>query len=383
MNELKAKELLRKYADGTCTEDEKLLFEQWYLNLNRTNHLQLTETELEEAELEMGIGLAINPALKTKRLWPYYSAAATVLLCLGLIFLFSKSNRLLTDEKKDVAIALNQIKPGKNTAILTLSNGKSITLSDVKSGVVIDASKLTYNDGSVVTNNNNNNNNGQNSTTPSYSGQLKASTPRGGTYQIILPDGTKVWLNASSELKFPASFNQSKQRNVELSGEAYFEVAKNKMKPFIVRSNGQEIEVLGTHFNVNSYLDEKVTKTTLLEGAIKLSQLKGNGPASYVLRPGQQAIAGNSIVIRNVDAMDAIDWKNGMFIFNKESLESIMRKLSRWYDVDVVFEDEKLKSKLLGGTVSRFSTVTEVLEVLELTELAHFKIKGRSIMVME
>lgn len=379
MNELKAKELLRKYADGTCTEDEKLLFEQWYLKLNRTNHLQLTETELEEAELEMRMGLAINPVLKTKRLWPYYSAAATVLLCLGLIFLFSKSNRLLTDEKKDVAIALNQIKPGKNTAILTLSNGKSITLSDVKSGVVIDASKLTYNDGSVVTNNNN----GQNSTTPSYSGQLKASTPRGGTYQIILPDGTKVWLNASSELKFPASFNQSKQRNVELSGEAYFEVAKNKMKPFIVRSNGQEIEVLGTHFNVNSYLDEKVTKTTLLEGAIKLSQLKGNGPASYVLRPGQQAIAGNSIVIRNVDAMDAIDWKNGMFIFNKESLESIMRKLSRWYDVDVVFEDEKLKSKLLGGTVSRFSTVTEVLEVLELTELAHFKIKGRSIMVME
>ncbi|WP_316818478.1 FecR family protein [Pedobacter nyackensis] len=379
MNEVKAKELLRKYADGNCTEDEKLLFEQWYLNLNRTNHAQLTETELEQAEREMGLTLAISPAVKTKSLWPYYSAAATVLLCLGIVFFFNKSNRLLTDEKREAAIALNEIKPGKNTATLTLSNGKSITLSDVKSGVVIDASKLTYNDGSVVTNNNDR----QNSTTPSYSGQLKASTPRGGTYQIILPDGTKVWLNASSELKFPASFNQSKQRSVELSGEAYFEVAKNKMKPFMVRSNGQEIEVLGTHFNVNSYLDEKVAKTTLLEGAVKISQLKGNNPASYVLRPGQQAIAGNTIVIKNVDAMDAIDWKNGMFIFNKESLESIMRKLSRWYDVDVVFEDEKLKSKLLGGTVSRFSTVTEVLEVLELTELAHFKIKGRSIMVME
>lgn len=379
MNEVKAKELLRKYADGNCTEDEKLLFEQWYLNLNRTSRAQLTETELEQAEREMGLALSISTVVKTKRLWPYYSAAASVLLCLGIVFFFNKSNRLLTDEKKDAAITLNEIKPGKNTAILTLSNGKSITLSDVKSGVVIDASKLTYNDGSVVANNNNS----QNSTATSYSGQLKASTPRGGTYQIILPDGTKVWLNASSELKFPASFSQSKQRSVELSGEAYFEVAKNKMKPFIVRSNGQEIEVLGTHFNVNSYMDEKVTKTTLLEGAIKLSQLKGNNPASYVLRPGQQAIAGNSIVIRNVDALDAIDWKNGMFIFNKESLESIMRKLSRWYDVDVVFEDEKLKSKLLGGTVSRFSTVTEVLEVLELTELAHFKIKGRSIMVME
>lgn len=379
MNEVKAKELLRKYADGNCTEDEKLLFEQWYLNLNRTSRAQLTETELEQTEREMGLALSISTVVKTKRLWPYYSAAASVLLCLGIVFFFNKSNRLLTDEKKDAAITLNEIKPGKNTAILTLSNGKSITLSDVKSGVVIDASKLTYNDGSVVANNNNS----QNSTATSYSGQLKASTPRGGTYQIILPDGTKVWLNASSELKFPASFSQSKKRSVELSGEAYFEVAKNKMKPFIVRSNGQEIEVLGTHFNVNSYMDEKVTKTTLLEGAIKLSQLKGNNPASYVLRPGQQAIAGNSIVIRNVDALDAIDWKNGMFIFNKESLESIMRKLSRWYDVDVVFEDEKLKSKLLGGTVSRFSTVTEVLEVLELTELAHFKIKGRSIMVME
>lgn len=210
--------------------------------------------------------------------------------------------------------------------------------------VIDDAAKVTYNDGSVVANNNNS----QNSTLSS-SGILKASTPRGGTYQIVLSDGTKVWLNASSELKFPASFNQTKQRSVELSGEAYFEVAKNKMKPFMVRSNGQEIEVLGTHFNVNSYLDEKVTKTTLLEGAIKLSQLKRDNPASYVLRPGQQAVAGNTVVIRNVDAMDVIDWKNGMFIFNKESLESIMRKLSRWYDVDVVFEDEKLKSKLLGG----------------------------------
>jgi transmembrane sensor len=168
-----------------------------------------------------------------------------------------------------------------------------------------------------------------------------------------------------------------------LSGEAYFEVAKNKLKPFMVRSNGQEIEVLGTHFNVNSYLDENVTKTTLLEGSIRLSQLTDSNPTSYLLKPGQQAIAGNTVSIRNVDAIDAIDWKNGMFIFNKESLESIMRKLSRWYDVDIVFEDEKLKSKLLGGTVSRFSTVNEVLEVLELTDLAKFKIKGRSIMVME
>lgn len=379
MNEVKAKELLRKYADGTCTEDEKLLFEQWYLNLNRINHSQLTEAELQQAEQEMLVTLAIKPIVKTKPLWPYYSAAAAMLLCLGIVFLFNKSNTLSTAAKKDTAIALNEIKPGKNTATLTLSNGKSITLSDVKSGVVIDdAAKVTYNDGSVVANNNNS----QNSTLSS-SGILKASTPRGGTYQIVLSDGTKVWLNASSELKFPASFNQTKQRSVELSGEAYFEVAKNKMKPFMVRSNGQEIEVLGTHFNVNSYLDEKVTKTTLLEGAIKLSQLKRDNPASYVLRPGQQAVAGNTVVIRNVDAMDVIDWKNGMFIFNKESLESIMRKLSRWYDVDVVFEDEKLKSKLLGGTVSRFSTVTEVLEVLELTDLAHFKIKGRSIMVME
>lgn len=379
MNEVKAKELLRKYANGTCSEEEKLLFEQWYLNLNRANHSQLTEAEFELAEQEMRVGLAINPVLKTKRLWPYYSAAAAVLLCLGIVFFFNRSNRLLSTEKKNETMALNEIKPGKNTAILTLANGKSLTLSDVKSGVVIDAAKLTYNDGSVVANNSDS----QNETNALYSGILKARTPRGGTYQIVLADGTKVWLNASSELKFPASFDQSKQRVVELSGEAYFEVAKNKRKSFMVRSNGQEIEVLGTHFNVNSYPDEKFTKTTLLEGAIRLSQLKTHQPASYVLRPGQQAISGNTIVIRNVDAMDAIDWKNGMFIFNKESLESIMRKLSRWYDVDVVFEDEKLKSKLLGGTVSRFSTVTEVLEVLELTELAHFKIKGRSIMVME
>nr|WP_121271474.1 FecR family protein [Pedobacter schmidteae] len=378
MNKVNAKELLRKYADGTCTEDEKLVFEQWYLNLNRTHHSQLTEIELDQAEHEMRVVLAIGSVAKSKRLWPYYAVTATVLLCLGIGFLFNKSSTLLTVEQKVKSNALANIKPGKNVAILTLSNGKNITLSDIKSGVVIDATKLTYNDGSAVANND-----GLNSNDSFYSGVLKANTPRGGTYQIILSDGTKVWLNASSELKFPASFNQSKQRSVELSGEAYFEVAKSKIKPFIVHSNGQEIEVLGTHFNVNSYLDEKVTKTTLLEGAIKLKLLKGDNPASYVLRAGQQAIAGHNIVIRNIDAMDAIDWKNGMFIFNKESLESIMRKLSRWYDVDIVFENEKLKSRLLGGTVSRFSTVTEVLEVLELTELAHFKIKGRSIIVME
>jgi len=383
MNDIKAKELLRKYASGNCSDEEKILFERWYVNLNSEDHFRLTEDELELAEQEMLARLPIAVLEKKNRLWPYIAVAASVTIAItAAVFLYKSDHRPVNHPVE--ALVKNDIPPGSNKAILTLADGTKISLTDAlkgeltkQGGVSITKTKdgqLVYQVSDQVTGNKDVYN--------------TVETPRGGQHQIILPDGSKVWLNASSSLKFPSSFNNTTQRKVELKGEGYFEIARMERKiPFIVVTDKQEVEVLGTHFNINSYADELVTKTTLLEGSVRLTSFinKARSGKSYLLKPGEQAIAGKGDVvsITNVDVNEAVDWKNGLFVFNKESLESIMRKLSRWYDVEVVFEDERLKKQLFGGRVSRFSSVTEVLDVLELTDLAHFKVVGRRIMVVK
>ncbi len=205
-------------------------------------------------------------------------------------------------------------------------------------------------------------------------------TPRGGEYQVILPDGTRVWLNAASSLRYPAVFAGS-ERRVELRGEAYFEVAHNSKMPFRIKSNHQLVEVLGTHFNISSYADDKIIKTTLLEGSVAVSV--GNDIASQNLKPGQQAVVGHtgsSIRIKNVDVEESIAWKNGYFLFNDESIESIMRKVARWYDVDVEYTG-KIPSVGFNGTVLKSKNISGVLKILELTKAVHFKVKGRRVMV--
>ncbi len=163
------------------------------------------------------------------------------------------------------------------------------------------------------------------------------STTKGGQYQMTLSDGTRVWLNAVSSIRFPVTFTGS-QRPVEITGEAYFEVARNPKRPFVVSINGMEIKVLGTHFNVNGYPDEDGIKTTLLEGSVKISK----GTSSQVLTPGQQANVGNNgklNVTDNADMEKAVSWKDGYFHFNKSRLETVMRELSRWYDIDIIYEN--------------------------------------------
>jgi transmembrane sensor len=213
---------------------------------------------------------------------------------------------------------------------------------------------------------------------------LTIITSHGGTYQVRLSDGTKVWLNATSTLKFPSSFVKSKHRKVELIGEAYFEVEKDKTMPFIVASKGQEVEVLGTHFNVNSYPDEASTKTTLLEGSVQVSVVNAKTlrqvPPS-ILRPGMQFIFTSSGVrIQQLeDPEEAISWKSGYFTFNREYLDEVMRKMSRWYSVDVVYKNEQIKSIPFSGTITRFANVSEVLKMLELTGKVKFTIEGKNI----
>ncbi|MGI8637223.1 MAG: FecR family protein [Segetibacter sp.] len=264
----------------------------------------------------------------------------------------------------------NDIPPGSDKAILQLADGSTIVLDDANDGALAQQGnskviklngKLNYNalpgSNEVVYN--------------------SISTPRGGKFQIELPDGTQVWLNATSSLRFPTAFVE-KNRRVEITGEAYFEVAKDKSKPFIVSVNGAEVEVLGTHFNVMAYKDEAVVKTTLLEGAIKFVK----GTASNTLKPGQQAQVLNSGQVKVVDGVnldEVVAWKNGLFNFQGEDIGTVIRLLARWYDVDVIYNERV--DDLFYAKIPRSTNLSAVLKLLELTGKVHFEIDGRKITV--
>jgi ferric-dicitrate binding protein FerR (iron transport regulator) len=208
------------------------------------------------------------------------------------------------------------------------------------------------------------------------------TTPRGGQYQVTLSDGTKVWLNAASSIRFPVLFTGN-ERKVEITGEAYFEVAKNVSKPFKVKTISSEVEVLGTHFNVNAYDDEAVAKTTLLEGLVKVSVPQTGGKlAARFLQPGQQSGItkdGRISVLNNADTEEAVAWKNGRFQFRSADLKSILRQISRWYDVDVVYKGNV--DLHFTGQLTRDDYVSKVFDKLALTGEVHFKIEGKKIIV--
>lgn len=318
-------------------------------------------------------GKATRPTVK---LWLRIGriAAAVAIIFTGLFFYNRQHNSIaITNSASRWG---NDIPPGKNAAILTLANGKTIALNDSKSGVIIKLSGITYNDGTAI------------EATGAESHKLSTiSTPRGGQYNIELPDGTTVALNAASTLKFPASFTGLVNRTVELTGEGYFKVTKDKNHPFIVKSAGQQVEVLGTQFNINSYSDEPSVKTTLLEGSVRISQIStiqknGSDISVNVLKPGQQSQLNDAgkFIIAEINTKEAVAWKEGKFIFKDESLGSIMRKISRWYNVDVIYQDID-PNEPFWGSISKFEKVSKVLEKLELTGGVHFKIEGKKIYV--
>lgn len=338
----------------------------------------LTSDELDvilESDMDQEIQSIRNAtAVRSKTsVWPKIAgiAAAITFIAMGVWF-FGIKNQLL-ENKNTHTVSTHDINPGKNRATLSLGNGKNIILSEEKSGVVIDVSSgLAYNDGTKV-----------DATVDGRSNsgikkQLAVSTPRGGSYQVILPDGTKAWLNAASTLKFPENFANAEERQVELIGEAYFEVAKNEQQPFIVRSGGQEVVVLGTHFNINSYPSEEKIRTTLLEGSVKISYKS----KAYMLKPGFQAEIGSQVDIKPADMELTMAWMNGDFNFKEENIKSIMRKLERWYDIEVVYEGE-IGTINYGAEISRKKTLKQVLKVLEETGSVRFKIEGRRVTVMQ
>lgn len=302
----------------------------------------------------------------------YLKIAATIaLILLGTAAFFT----LRKPASKEVPqqVALRDVLPGGNKATLVLSNGQQVELNNLQLGnVTEDAGAIIKKsaDGQLVYATTSNN---------KLKGLNTVKTPRGGQYQVILPDGSKVWLNAASSITYPAVFNTS-ERRVILKGEGYFEIVTmmkdQKKVPFIVESGKQKIEVLGTRFNVNAYDDEGSIKTTLIEGKVKVTTEN----ETVILKPRQEFnLRAEGISTKKVEIEPAIDWKNGDFIFVDEDIKSIMRKLARWYNVAVLYDSEMVIETISSAHISRSRNLSEVLRMLELSGNTKFRIENDTV----
>ncbi|QPH41482.1 FecR family protein [Pedobacter endophyticus] len=316
-------------------------------------------------------------ASRLKSLWPRIIgvAAAVAIITFGIWFYNSGQPERRSPE---FVSGSSDIEAGKNAATLRLPDGKLINLSDTKNGLVIGNNQLHYNDGSAVLD----------GAQPlsRLEQQFTISTPRGGTYQVTLPDGTKVWLNAASDLTYQTDLKGVVARRVTLTGEAYFEVQKDKTRPFIVSSKLQDVEVLGTHFNIKNYTDDSSIKTTLLEGSVSVSAntKKDRKENSIILKPGEQAsLKANQFVVKQVDVMSAVGWKDGLLVFTGENLKSAMEDIERWYGVTVQYELSSPAEIKLEGWISRKSKLSEVLARIESVGDIHFKIQERRVIVVK
>jgi len=305
-------------------------------------------------------------------------AAALLVTVAGAWFFLHKSKA--SEAVATVARKAAAIKPGSNRAVLTLANGQQIVLDDAHNGVLgqqgktrvikLDSGRLAYANAS-----------GSTSEGGEAAGRIMyntIATPRGGQYQITLPDHSRVWLNAESSLRFPTAFTE-KQRTVELTGEAYFEVAPNKEQPFLVKAGTTETRVLGTQFNIMAYGDEGPVKTTLLEGSVQM----GLGQANTLLTPGQQGQYDpekGKMATRTVNTRQVTAWKDGYYFFDRTPVQSIMRQISRWYDVQIVYQGQAPHDEIVGK-IPRTADVSEVLHIMELIGI-RFRIEGRTITVL-
>lgn len=368
MQHQEAKSLLKKYREQSCTPEELAILESWYAKNDVEGIPPLSEADW------LAINTTQAPKIKLSRkiaiLQPI-AIAASLLLCLSIGFYFYRDNH-----KPKLVIEKSTILPGSNKAFLTLSNGKRINLADADNGELIKQTGLsiaktasgeviyTVTDQKAISNLTDN----------------TISTPNGGQWQVRLPDGSVVFLNAASSLTYPVSFASAQKRIVKLNGEAYFEVAKDKKHPFIVKTSQQEVQVLGTHFNINSYANEPAIKTTLLEGSVQVNPINTSG---VLLKPGEQAVLSeNALKVKPVDLEEVMAWKNGYFMFNDEGIESIMKKIARWYDIDVEYEGSVAGEKF-NGMVSRSKKIEQILKILEETNAVKFKIEGRKVIVIK
>ncbi len=353
-------------------------------SVNSADQLSISDQNL---DLLTRINATINNSTittKPKKLQQYvkYMAAAVVLLVSAIaIYIYVNASSLSTKLQAPVKTA-NTATVDEDEVYLTLANGKRIAISDSNLGA------LAHEVGADITKTKDNelvykaNENDENSKTgaPLYN---KIEIPNGKKFQLNLPDGTKVWLNAGTSLRYPVSFVGLKERGVDLIGEAYFDVVHNKAVPFKVYIGKKAVEVLGTKFNVNSYQNEPAINTTLLDGSVKIISDTDNASApSVIIQPGEQAsITTHKISINKIDTEEVMAWKNGQFNFKSQDFQTVMRSISRWYDLEVVYENTEPITVKPGGWISRKNNVKEVLEMIEATGKVKFKIEERRIIV--
>lgn len=388
--------ILRRYQKGIASPEEIRFIEAYY-NLFETSPdgaRQLPDDGIKEemlAEVWANIQSSENKTkAKMRRLHsPMAKAAAAIaiLLVSGVIFfsIFHSAKKPKIVASVQAGVAVDSIRPGGNKAVLTLAGGTQVVLDSAKDGslasqghtkiIKLNSGKLLYQQPPAGT-----------ATRQDPVAYNTLTTPRGGQYQVVLPDGSKVWLNAASSLRFPTSFTGD-IRSVEVTGEAYFEIAPEPEKPFIVKVGPAHIQVLGTAFEVNAYEEEKTIRTTLSEGAVKMVPVWGTQKNEGVsLRPGQQGSMNRQtgqLQVKTVNVESVLAWKNGLFYFDNTNIKTIMREVSRWYNVDVVYETSELETKNFSGVLSRYSDVSALLERLELTGTVHFNVDGKTIVVTD
>ncbi|MGF7080395.1 FecR family protein [Mucilaginibacter sp. UYCu711] len=369
-------ELLEKIKNCTATPAEEASVKAWLHKLNEANASGLSDEDLLHGRTAMWQAIYSATTPRTRSLWPRIAAAASILFVLsfgGYYLLYKQAfQTVAVTYKIDIAPALHH-------ATLTLANGQQIALTKTVAGklaqqgntavAVLAGTGLTY---STIPE--------DNSTKVEYN---TLTTVRGeqAPYPLQLADGTKIWLNAASSITFPVAFNGN-ERKVTVTGEAYFEVVHNGAKPFRVSVKDQTIEDIGTHFNINAYDDEAVIKTTLFEGSVSIAKDK----AKVVLKPGQQGITAaniSGIKVNNVDTEEALAWKKGRFYFEHETLQSVMRKISRWYDVDVQYPTDQTLHTNYWGRMSRETNISVVLNRLAVTNNVRFIVDGKKVIVLK
>lgn len=381
--------LMERYFNGACTAEEKHELAKWIGEVQHDDDLKEVVAQTWDRfhpvdrmpdEVSERIQASLFEKEKTKvrslhRRW--WMAAAGVLLlvaCAALLWQFSPEKPVVqTAEQHDRY--KNEVSAGGNKAVLTLGDGTVINLDSAANGVLTKQGRvrvvklangqLSYElegaaEGVVLYN--------------------TMRTPRGGEYRLILPDGTNAWLNAASSITYPTAFTGD-LRDVKITGEVYFEVAKNPAKPFIVEAGKMKVEVLGTHFNVNAYAAEPMIRTTLLEGAVKVS----GGGRGDMLKPGQQARLtrnGDMKVVDDVDLEEVMAWKNGYFLFVDADMPAVMRQLENWYDVTVSYEEGFVPHRSFGGGIQRSLPLSKVLAILEENNVK-FRVEGKNITVLK
>lgn len=378
-------QLVDRYLTGDASHSEKVLVEEYIKQLEGDNLFQLSAQESEllkdtmrdkiYMQLDDEITAQQKPTIVRRLPILRYAAAAVVFIAIAAgLFFYTKKFTSGQNTAKNTA---HVISPGSNKAILTLADGSKIELNDSLSGSLALQGNINIKktaDGQLIYQVGNGNG-------AIETGDNMISTPRGGQYQVILPDQSHVWLNASSSIKFPATF-AGNIRQVKITGEVYFEVTRNTSKPFRVETkNGTAIEVLGTHFNVNAYEDEPLITATLLSGSVNVK----SGSRNEIIKPGEQArINANrdaKIGVYDVNAENVAAWKDDLFVFENEDIQTAMRRIARWYNIEISYP-QGIPDKTIGGTISRFKDVAELLNLIEQTGGVKFKIEGRRVLVM-